>query len=182
MQDSLKQNSLVLNFWNTSKILNALLIVVILSYVALLIKLIFLQEILPHESDEILFYQSSLMIGNYNSLKASIVLDELVSKIFAVDYYGPGYPLFFGTIYKLMCHNQISFIYTNFILLIGTIFILFKMQISLEDKKWISLILLLSTPILIYIFYFMPCILDLLFASMLIYHLQLIDQNHDTRQ
>ncbi|MBN4052285.1 hypothetical protein JYT59_00880 [Sphingobacteriaceae bacterium AH-315-L07] len=177
---TVKQKPVSSPFLGLDQVYNILLILILAVYVFLLFRFSTIGEIAPHDWDESLYYQSSIVFSENNSLKASIFIEELVSKIFESDYYGPLYPIFFGSWCKLMGNAEKSFIYTNFILLALSMFVLYKMTlVSTKDKKWIALVLLLGAPVLNYAFYFMPCILELVFAGILIYYLLLIQQKKD---
>jgi len=145
------------------------LIAVLAGYGFLMVRFIGIGPVMPFETDETQHYLNSKTFASYNSLKASAFANEDIAKITGADWYGPGYPIFFGTFRKLMLGSDKSYIYTNFLLLITIIFLLLKFNWAPIEGRLLAVLGLLLTPALLsYLFYFMPSVLDLFFATLLL--------------
>ncbi len=134
------------------------------------------------EQDETSYVNSTRAFVEFNSFKATAMFDEDVSKIMEADWYGPGYPLIFGSLYKIIGHHNKTFIIINLIFLACIVFLIICMPFeTIKERIWILSSLLICAPLLYYLFCFMPVILDLLFTTILIFTLFTINKKQNSK-
>jgi hypothetical protein len=148
------------------------LVVVFICYSFMACRFFSIGHVMPVDDDETQHFDNARNFGLYSSLKASDILSEDVSKVGACDWYGPAYPLFFGTFNKIFCNFYKGYIVTNIVLLFLVVVLLFRIkEIEMIDKLWLAIAVLIAPPVSRYLFFFMPCILDLFFAAVLVFML-----------
>jgi len=155
----------------------------IVTYIILSLNFFNGEKVLVSDIDEIPYYHSAKAFSDYNSLKASVFIEENVSKKLECDWYGPGYPLVFGSLRKIFGGNDKAFIIANllFLLIIGWM-ILKKFDLSKDNKIWLFSTLLIVPSVLNNAFYFMPVIFDLLSATLLLLFLQRINVTNQNKK
>lgn len=132
--------------------------------------------------NESLYYTSAKLFFETNSIKAAFCVNEDVSKILQTNWYGPFYHIFYGGIAKIFGFNNYFFLIVHLVLILFSIYILFRLNISLE-KRILILVAFLSAPgTFSYIFTYFPESLHLFFSVILVFLLTKIYQQPEVRK
>ncbi len=121
---------------------------------------------LLHE-DEVIYYCSGKLFAATNSVRAEGCIDENVSRIGEMNWYGPGYSIIYGTVFKVFGDGPTVFIWFNVALAAGCIILLFFLQTSLENRLIIINCLMLTQQFNVYIFTYFPETLVIFLATVL---------------
>ena len=149
-------------------IYSIILLAALIVFLTLLIRFVSIGNVSVSEIDEVPYFNSSKAFAEQLSVKSTGVVEEESSVLTESDWYGPAYPLFFGTFRILLGNSDKAFIYTNILLILLAVLLISKTKLPVKDKKWLVLILLLCPSFFSYQFIYMPVILDLALASALI--------------
>lgn len=152
-----------------SKIYNILLLAALIISALLLLRFVTIGNKVVSEVDEVPYYNSSKVFAHQFSLKSTQLVEEEVSKITESDWYGPGYPIIYGSLRILMADFDESFIIANFFFICIVLVIISNFGIAETDRKWLYLVVLLCPSFVNYAFMFMPAVLDLALACGLMY-------------
>jgi hypothetical protein len=121
---------------------------------------------LLHE-DEVIYYCSAKLFSATNALQAESCIDENVSRIGKMNWYGPGYNVVYGTVFKITGTHQAVFPWFHFILAMGMIGVLFLFPVKLELKLLVAIGLSVTQQFCVYIYTFFPETLVLFLAVVL---------------
>src|SRR6187431_1981608 len=84
--------------------------------------------------DEVINYCSAKVFSEVQSLRAEGCIEENVSRIGDMNWYGPGYSILYGTA-KIFFGNSLSlFVKIHFALTLVSILIIFFLPVSLENR------------------------------------------------
>jgi hypothetical protein len=138
----------------------------------LLLRFISIPHFSAFHEDETIYYSGAKVFAEANSVKARGVISENVSTFFEADWYGIFYPIFFGGIMKITGTSYKAFITINILLyLLIAVIILKSKQLDRNERLSLLAITVASPVLLKYAFYFMPMVLNVLFALVLIFYL-----------
>ena len=119
--------------------------------------------------DETIYYIGAKLFAETNSVKSHSIISENVSPVFEADWYGIFYPIFFGTIMKIVGTSCKAFIAINIGLYLLMIVMISKSRwLTKNEKLALLAITLSSSSLLRYSFYFMPMIFNTLLAFILL--------------
>ncbi len=166
MSDKYLGNGLSINFAE-NKFLSYSVYLSICIWIFLVVRFIAVGGVVVSEIDEVPYYNSSKIFASKFSLKSTGMIEEEVSKLSESDWYGPGYPLLYGSFRIILGNADKSFIYTNIILIFAILLIISRFGIDVSEKAWLWLVILLCPSVLNYSFMFMPVILELTITSIL---------------
>ena len=120
-----------------------------------------------HE-DEVINFCSAKVFSETGSVQAEGCIAEDVSRIWKMNWYGPGYHLFYGTFKKILGDSPVLFIQLHFVFALITVALVFLLPQSTEIKLLIANALVFTQQFTAYIFTYFPEALHLLFAILLI--------------
>jgi hypothetical protein len=136
---------------------------------------------LLHE-DEVIYYCSAKLFAATNSLRAESCIDENVSRIGQVNWYGPGYNIGYGLVFKIFGVRPALFPWIHYFLALASLAIIFLCPISLESKLLCALSLSIAPQFGMYVFTYFPETLNLFLATVLSCLLVLVYVNEDEQK
>jgi len=139
-----------------------------------------LGNVMVSQIDEVPFVNSTKTFAEHFSVKSTGIIEEEVSPATQSDWYGPAYPIFFGTFRLIFGNSEKSFIYTNMLILAAIIFLISRFPIDPKNTKWLMVVTLLNPALFNYSFFFMPVVLDLFFSVVLLLMLANINKRYLT--
>ncbi|MBW1297141.1 hypothetical protein [Aquimarina litoralis] len=129
----------------------------------------------PVKSDEFLYFINTESYILNDTLRAALTFTGNGSPVFGTDSHGFGYPLMHGFIGEVFGWGHLNFIYFNFIIVLVAIFFIAIMRsISLNQKLWITCIILLFPFFPIFSFTYMQEIIHVfigILMSILLYNI-----------
>jgi hypothetical protein len=138
----------------------------------LLLRFLSIPHFLAFNEDETIYYSGAKVFAEVNSVKARAMIAENVSTFFEADWYGIFYPIFFGGIMKITGTSYKAFIAINILLYLLIAFIILKNKQLDKNERLSLLAITIASPVLLkYTFYFMPMVLNVFFALVLIFYL-----------
>ncbi|MCX8492450.1 MAG: hypothetical protein ORN54_15440, partial [Cyclobacteriaceae bacterium] len=126
-----------------------------------------------HE-DEVIYYGSAQLFSETGSLQAESCITEDVSPIGHFNWYGPGYNAVYGSLKILFGSYNSLFIQFHFALAILILILVLLLPGSLEDNLLTAAIFLITEQFTFYIFSYFPELLQLCFATVLVFLLIVI--------
>ena len=164
MNELKSKGAAVKEYFNKIVIGSAVLLVLIL-----VIQFIRLSGYSAFNEDETIYYIGAKLFAEANSVKAHGIISENVSPIFEADWYGIFYPIFFGTIMKIIGTSYKSFIIINIGLYLLLMLLITKSRDLTTNEKFTLLAITLSSSLLLkYSFYFMPMVFNTVLAFVLL--------------
>lgn len=139
------------------------------------------QFFLLHE-DEVIYYCSAKLFAATNSVQAESCIWEMVSPIGSMNWYGPGYHIVYGTLFKVFGNHPAVFPWFHLFLAAASIALIFLCPIPLESRLLAALSFLLTPQFSAYIFTYFPESLNLFLATFLTYMLTLLFTANDPRR
>jgi ABC-type maltose transport system permease subunit len=136
---------------------------------------------LLHE-DEVIYYCSAKLFAATNSVQAEGCIAENVSPIGKMNWYGPGYNLSYGILFKLFNGNAAIFPWFHFVLAVASLGIILLFPLPLESKLLLAIALSLTQQFCAYIFTFFPETLIMFLATILVWLLTLYYTATDERR
>lgn len=126
-------------------------------------------DFMPTHPDETLYYSGAKVFAEINSVKARSTIFENVSAVLEADWYGIFYPIVYGLGMKVIGVSGKAYIMINIFFYILIVVSLLNAKV-LESKERIALIAItLASPVLmVFSFYFMPLLLNMFFAFILL--------------
>jgi hypothetical protein len=121
---------------------------------------------LKHE-DEAIYYGCAKLFYATNSVQAAGCNLEDVAPIGKINWYGPGFHVIYGTLFKIFGTSPVVFPLFHFFLAILCLVMIVKIPVALELRITFALAFALSQQFLSYIFTFFPETLVLFFATIL---------------
>jgi hypothetical protein len=121
---------------------------------------------LKHE-DEAIYYGCAKLFHSTNSVQAAGCNVEDVSPIGRINWYGPGFHVIYGGLFKIFGPSAAAFPWFHFALALLSIAMIMKMPVAMELRITFALALALTQQYLTYIFTFFPETLVLFFATIL---------------
>lgn len=106
--------------------------------------------------DEVINYCSAKVFSETQSVRAESCIEENVSRIGEMNWYGPGYSVIYGTS-KMLFGNSLSlFIKIHFVLALISILIIFFLPVTLENRLLSVSVLIFTEQFTGYIFTYFP--------------------------
>lgn len=121
---------------------------------------------LQHE-DEAIYYCSAKLFAQTNSVQAEGCNEENVSPIGKINWYGPGFHVVYGTLFKIFGEYPPIFPWFHYVLSIAIIALLFALPLPIEMRLVSATALSLTQQFFMYVFTFFPETLMLFFATIL---------------
>jgi hypothetical protein len=121
---------------------------------------------LLHE-DEVIYYCSGKLFSATNSLRAEGCIAEKVSAVGQMNWYGPGYNIVYGTLFKITGIQPAAFPWFHFLLAMGILILIFFLPIELEFRFVLAICLAATQQFCVYIYTFFPETLILFMAGVL---------------
>lgn len=116
----------------------------------------------PYYSDEFFYFKNSESFVVHTNLEAAFTYGGSGSRLFGVDAHGPGYPLLYGLISKVVGWNNLTIVVINFCVLLTAILALIFSEKKDKRIKIKQVLLVISSPItLFYSVTFMPELLHI---------------------
>lgn len=116
----------------------------------------------PYYSDEFFYFKNSESFVVHSNLKAAFTYGGSGSRLFGADAHGPGYPLLYGLISKVVGWNNLNIVVINFCVLLTAILALIFSEKKDKRIKIKQVLLVISSPItLFYSVTFMPELLHI---------------------
>src|SRR5687767_6967322 len=136
---------------------------------------------LSHE-DEVIYYCSAKVFSATSSVQAESCIDENVSRIGKMNWYGPGYSLVYGSLFKIVGSSHAVFPWFHFALAMAMLGLSFLLPLSLESRLLIAIALSVTQQFCVYIYTFFPETLILFLATVLTWLLAMQFYAKDERQ
>jgi hypothetical protein len=121
---------------------------------------------LLHE-DEVIYYCSAKLFAATNSVRAEGCVEENVSRIGQINWYGPGYHVAYGLMFKIFGPQPALFPWMHFFLALASIALAFFCPMPVEPKLLFAAALSIAPQFGIYIFTYFPETLNLFLATAL---------------
>lgn len=134
------------------------------------------------QEDEVINYSGSKLFAETGSLRAEGCIEENVSRIGEMNWYGPGYQVFYGSIARWFGNSPSLFVQIHFIVSLITLGLVFFFPIPIREKLFTAAALSLSQPFTVYLFSYYPESVNLCVAALLILWLLKVDQSHSTKR
>ncbi len=132
--------------------------------------------------DEVINYCSAKVFSETYSVRAESCIEENVSKIGEMNWYGPGYSVIYG-ISKMLFGNSLSlFIKIHFVLALISILIIFFLPVPLENRLLSVSVLIFTEQFTGYIFTYFPESIHILASVIFSLVLVLIYQTKETQR
>ena len=170
--------------WNQIKIFKWLLGILLGSLATLMIwKIADGHYFLKHE-DEAIYYGCAKLFASTNSVQAAGCNVEDVSPVGRINWYGPGFHVVYGTLFKIFGPSPIVFTWFHFLLALLSLVLIMKIPVAMELRITFALAFALSQQFISYIFTFFPETLVLFFATILtgLLYYQSTDENVKNRR
>ena len=168
---------------------------VVKSYRLLILKLMLLGQIIllfslvyratgdgkyyPAHDDEIINYCSAILFDETGSVRAQGSINEDVSSIGQLNWYGPGYAAFYGSMRRVFGEAPYLFIWIHFVLALVTLGLIYFLPGPSESKLLMANSLVFTWQYSAYIFTYFPESLNLFMALLLILLLFKINEQDD---
>lgn len=110
---------------------------------------------LTHE-DEVIYYCSAKLFADTNAVQAESCIEEKVSLIGNMNWYGPGYHIVYGLLFKIFNHHSATFPWFHVILGLATIATIFVFPIRMEFRLITAIAVLFSHQFNVYKFTYFP--------------------------
>lgn len=121
---------------------------------------------LLHE-DEVIYYGSAQLFADTNSVRAESCIEEKVSPVGMMNWYGPGYNISYGILFKLFGSHPAAFPWFHYGLSLAILLAVFIFPFSIEQRLILASGIGFSQQLGIYIFTFFPEALILFLATIL---------------
>jgi hypothetical protein len=121
---------------------------------------------LLHE-DEVIYYCSGKVFAETNSVQAEGCIDENVSRIGRMNWYGPGYSVIYGLVFKIFGDGPTVFIWFNVFLGLGIVVVIFFLNVNFELRVLFAICVLMTQQFCVYLFSYFPETLILFLATVL---------------
>lgn len=116
--------------------------------------------------DEVIYYCSAKVFSATNSVQAESCIDENVSRIGNMNWYGPGYNVVYGSLFKIVDHHA-SIPWFHFTLAMGLLGLLFLLPVGLDSRLLVAIALSVTQHFCVYIYTYFPETLILFLATIL---------------
>ncbi|HRI80607.1 MAG TPA: hypothetical protein PLR06_13830, partial [Cyclobacteriaceae bacterium] len=133
---------------------------------------------LVHE-DEVINFCSAIVFDETTSVRAEGCINENVSSIGQMNWYGPGYSVFYGSLRGIFGDAPYLFVWIHFILAMATLGLVFLLHGNLENRLLMANALAFTWQYSAYIFTYFPESLILCMALLLILLLLKINESND---
>lgn len=134
------------------------------------------------QEDEVINYSGSRLFAETGSLRAEGCIEENVSHIGEMNWYGPGYQVFYGSIARWFGNSPSLFVQTHFVVSLFTLGLIFLFPISIQEKLFVAASLSLCQPFTVYLFSYYPESFNLCVAALLIFLMLKVDQSQSTKR
>ena len=121
---------------------------------------------LQHE-DEAIYYCSAKLFAETNSIQAEGCNFEDVSPIGKINWYGPGYHVLYGTLFKIFGEHPPVFQWFHYLLSLVIVGLILTLPLNLELRLAYATAIALTQQFFVYVFTFFPESLMLFFATVL---------------
>jgi hypothetical protein len=132
------------------------------------------EEYFVAHEDEVIYYGSAKLFAETGSLQAESCINEDVSPIGKINWYGPGYNVVYGSLVKVFGNTNSLFIKFHLALVLMALLIVLVLQGNMESNLLAANIFLMTEQFTSYIFSYFPETLHLFFSAILIFVLFLI--------
>ncbi|HEY0652536.1 MAG TPA: hypothetical protein VGD65_05380 [Chryseosolibacter sp.] len=138
---------------------------------------------LIHE-DEVIYYCSAKLFAETNSIQAESCIEEKVSSVGNMNWYGAGYHVIYGTLFKIFGEHPAAFPWFHAVLGFASIVIILMFPIQKELRLVAAVAVLFSHQFNVYKFTFFPENLVFFLATVLTWILILLyrSQGSDIRK
>ncbi len=126
-----------------------------------------------HE-DEVIYYGSAQLFAETGSLQAESCINEDVSPVGQLNWYGPGYNVVYGSLKILFGSANTLFIRFHFFLALLVLVITLMLPNPIEENLLTASIFLITEQFTCYIFSYFPELLHLFFSIVLVFLLEVI--------
>ncbi|MFZ6013259.1 MAG: hypothetical protein ACOYXT_23150 [Bacteroidota bacterium] len=132
-----------------------------------------------HHEDEVIYYCSGKLFAETGSVQAEGCIEEMVSAIGSMNWYGPGYSVIYGLLTKVFGEAPARLIQFHFGFALIALLVILTFPTSLEKRLSIAIALVLTEQFTLYIFTYFPETLIILLAVVLTFFLY---QAHEAKE
>jgi hypothetical protein len=134
------------------------------------------------QEDEVIYYCSGKLFSATNSVRAEGCIEENVSAVGQMNWYGPGYNVVYGTLFKITGIQPAAVPWFHFLLAMGILIVVFFLPIEWEFRLVLVICLFATQQFCVYIYTFFPETLILFMATVLSFLFCKIDRTDNERR
>jgi len=138
------------------------------------------QYFLAHD-DEVINYCSAILFDETGSVRAEGSINEDVSRVGQMNWYGPGYTIFYGSLRAIFGDAPYLFVWINLVLAMLTLGLVYFQNGNSENKLRMTNALAFTWQFSAYIFTYFPETLNLLVAMVLVLLLLRLNETNDLK-